>query len=402
MLNLKKSGTVTLGTVTSSDIDDSTMRLAQQLSKKHGNAKIMMESGGVHIYIASPICLELYGDEELLPSKMHLAINADKYLGKSPYKQTDMAALCMKTGTIYQVSDLITGKNLKERGFVDRQHQVQLIEKKDYLEDDGNGNMVPFGPGDTTPLTDLPITHPALQYLRSRDFDPVELQAQFRAAYCSEDRRGVFYRKLPYGFKAGPCGRIVFYIDVKGAQRGWQARMLDYKARGTDGKLYHFFWNPYSSIWFPVKVRDDVTGKWELTPGSDKWDPPKYIIAYGAKRNEVLMGYDAIEDNSSWIGLTEGPLDAARLGPPFCAVMGKHFSAAQAELCRGFSKVVLAMQNDAASDEFRSRVTTRLQLLGIPCNVMAPPHSYNDFGDMSADAAWKYFEDYKIKNNINK
>jgi hypothetical protein len=33
---------------------------------------------------------------------------------------------------------------------------------------------------------------------------------------------------------------------------------------------------------------------------------------------------------------------------------------------------------------------------------MAPPHSYNDFGDMSADAAWKYFEDYKIKNNINK
>ena len=50
MLNLKKSGTVTLGTVSSSDIDDDVMRLAQQLSKKHGNAKIMMESGGVHIY----------------------------------------------------------------------------------------------------------------------------------------------------------------------------------------------------------------------------------------------------------------------------------------------------------------------------------------------------------------
>ena len=237
MLNLKKTGTVTLGTVTPSDIDDKIMRLAQQLSNRHGNAKLMQESGGVHIFIASPICLDMYGEEELLPSKMHLAVNADKYLGNSPYQKTDMAALCMKTGTAYRVSDLLNGKDLAERGFTARQHQVQLIEKKNYLEDDGNGNMVPFGPGEVTPLTDLPMEHPARQYVRSRDYDPVELESQFRAAYCTADRKGVYYRKLPHGFKAGPCGRIVFYIDVKGVQRGWQARILDYKARGTDGKL---------------------------------------------------------------------------------------------------------------------------------------------------------------------
>ena len=178
--------------------------------------------------------------------------------------------------------------------------------------------------------------------------------------------------------------------------------------------MYHFYYHPYKNIWFPTKVYDDEKDEWNLVPGEDKWDPPKYIIAYGAKRNEVLMGYDAalrFNENkgardpysyseTSWIGLTEGPLDAARLGAPFCAVMGKHFSAPQAELCRGFSQVVLAVQNDSASLEFKSRVTSRLQLLGITCHVIEPPHVYNDFGDMSAADALEYFEKFKNKKNI--
>lgn len=402
MLNLKKTGIVTLGSVTLSDIDDEVMRLAQQLSRKHGNARIMKEAGGVHIYIASPICLELYGEEEFLSSKMHLAVNADKYLGRGGRKGSeDLAALCMKTGTVYKVSDLLNGKDLDDRGFRGRQHQVQLVEKKEHLEDDGEGNMVPFGPGETIPVVDLPDDHPAVQYLRGRDFDLEKLQKQFRTAYCTADRPGVYYRKLPHGFRTGPRGRVVFYIDVKGVQRGWQARILDYKARGTDGGYYHFFWNPYSNAWHPVKVLDEATGQWILTPGADKWDPPKYLLAYGTKRNEVLMGYDAVDENSDWLGLTEGPLDAARLGPPFCAVMGKHFSDSQADLCRGYSKIVLAMQNDEASEEFRSRVVSRLRLIGTSCHVMAPPPEYNDFGDMTTDKASKYFEAYKNKNNID-
>ena len=140
---------------------------------------------------------------------------------------------------------------------------------------------------------------------------------------------------------------------IKGVCRGWQARILEMKMRGSDGRMYHWCYNSTREEWTPVKVRmdDTVNGleTWQLVHGLTKWDPPKYMTGPGTRRNLCLMGYDAAERaGKSWIGITEGPLDAARLGPPFCAALGKSFSEAQADLCKPFDEVVVAYQNDDA------------------------------------------------------
>ena len=59
-------------------MDSRIVRLANQLARIHGKVRITKEASGVHLYMASPICLREYGKAELY--KMHLALNADKYL----------------------------------------------------------------------------------------------------------------------------------------------------------------------------------------------------------------------------------------------------------------------------------------------------------------------------------
>ena len=76
-LNIKRESTIIMGSSCPEEISDEIITLAQQLSRLHGRVRVAAESGGVHLYIASPICLSQFGPDELLPSKMHLAVNAD-------------------------------------------------------------------------------------------------------------------------------------------------------------------------------------------------------------------------------------------------------------------------------------------------------------------------------------
>ena len=111
------------------------------------------------------------------------------------------------------------------------------------------------------------------------------------------------------------------------------------------------------------------------------------------------MGYDATKDHE-WIGITEGPLDAARLGPPFCAAMGKSLSEMQANLCRNRTKIVLAIQNDTASDQFKVSAMGRFRNLGIPVIVIKPPDGYDDYGDMSQAQADEFIGKVKKEYSL--
>ena len=59
--------------ITDSEIPRDAVLLAQRLAQRHGNVRITMEEGGIHLYMASPECLKRYGEEEL--SKMQLLLN---------------------------------------------------------------------------------------------------------------------------------------------------------------------------------------------------------------------------------------------------------------------------------------------------------------------------------------
>ena len=400
-LNLKRDSNIIMGASCPSEVSDEILVLAQQLSRLHGRVRVAAESGGVHLYIASPICLSQFGPEELLPSKMHLAVNADKYLGRPPYeKSNDYAAMCMKTGEIYKISELLEYSDLAGRGFHGVQHQVNVQDKVNYLEPDGAGNEVPKAPGTEVSLATLEDGHPVIEYLQLRDFTVKQLVDQFDATFCT-DTDGNYYRDLGLGFKQSPRHRLIFNINIKGVRRGWQARILEMKMRGSDSKLYHWCYNSTRPEWTPVKVHNEDNNNWDLVEGLEKWDPPKYMTGPGTRRNLCLMGYDAaVSTGKSWIGITEGPLDAARLGPPFCAALGKSFSAAQADLCVPFDDVIVAYQNDDAGTDFKNSVIRKLRDIGMSVRAIAPPKEYNDFGDMDQESADSFFHEVRSKYSL--
>ncbi len=54
-----------------SDIPDAVRRLADRLQVLHGAVNIRKESGGHHLYMASPVCLEKDGRRELNQKPTH-------------------------------------------------------------------------------------------------------------------------------------------------------------------------------------------------------------------------------------------------------------------------------------------------------------------------------------------
>lgn len=388
-------------------LDEDALALARQLSAIHGTIRVTREAAGVHFYMASPECLVRDGSVEL--SKLHLAVNVDKYMAGR-----DKVAMCMKTGTPYRVSELLEMSPLSQRGYSDapaKLHRVRHFEEmlplsqrghndapakvtivdtnRSFLEPDANGNMIPKSPGLVVPIYDLDAEHPAQAYLAQRGFDPMRLFDQFGICYSYEERKDIYYRKLHCGFKDSPQGRIIFYADVNGINRGWQARILECV---VDDLKY--FYQPYANEW--TAMEHPVDGKWKPLDIYKGWDPAKYLTGLGTKRNQCLMGYDAAVASKAkdsrgrrYCVLCEGPLDAGRFGPPAMATLGKYVSQDQADLLVGrFERVIYVGDNDAAGKDAKARVSRRFsEIPEIDFQLAELPARFKDAGEMSYDDA---------------
>lgn len=96
------------------------VRLAQQLSRIHGDVLISSETGGYHLNMASPYLLATEGRVEL--QKRHMAVNASRFFGFGEYedlspRRRDKCGLCMKSRRPYRVSELYDMAPLAQRGF---------------------------------------------------------------------------------------------------------------------------------------------------------------------------------------------------------------------------------------------------------------------------------------------
>lgn len=375
------------------------MNLAEALAAKHGDVTVAMENRGLHLYMASPVALERDGDIEL--RKRHLAVNADRYLGTGSWGSrrgtydNDLSARCMKYEKPYRVTELLAMSPLATRGIRATESSVKIGSVGKFLVDDGNGNMIPQPPGRVWALTDLPEGHQAIQYLRHRGFDPEAITRQFGGSYCYDQNLPArMYRELPGGFRDTPQGRIIFNIDMLGVRRGWQARLIEM----TMGDV-HMVWHPYDDEWKILKVR---TGdKWKLTPefaeyDDVKWDPSKYKTGTGTLRNSAIMGLDAaIMDNALHdrcaLVICEGPLDAARLGPPAVAILGKSMSHEQARILRKTARhLIFVPDNDTAGMKSLARV--REVLSGADLRIAELPAKVKDAGEMSYDQAHDFMQ----------
>lgn len=390
-------------------------QFAEALAARHGSILASREKNGLHLNMACPSCLNEDGVVEL--KKRHLAVNAEKFLRHGQWeheeinqKIRDRAAQCMKRKDHrFKISNLLTWPPLVERGIKESVAKVRFVDNTHWLVDDGKGNIIPGGPGngspgDVVPINILPEDHPAVCYLRQRGYDLESLWQQFRCSYCVQEWRqdrqaGRFYRRMPEGFWDSPQGRIIFFADMEGVQKGWQARIIDH-AYEQDGVRYKAFWNGHTNQWHTMECWSEEKGKYVALPqytGDDyDWDPSKYRTANGSQRNELIFGLDAAiawnkqqRPHRMPIVLTmEGPLDAGRARAPAVAHIGKWLSDQQAAvLARHFAVALHVPDNDQAGEE---NMEHSVKLLGkhmeaqswrVPGQLPGVP-SCKDMGDV--------------------
>jgi len=400
----------------------------QNLAARHGGGILRNESNGLHLYIACPECLKNFGTKEL--QSKHLAINIDKCYGLNKFAtyqksrvstekgvKNELVALCHKTNKGFSVKQLMNMQKIEDRPeHIKAMHkEVTMAASKAVLLKDERGNYIPYPPGKITPLIELQENHPALEYLRSRDYDIQSLWEQLGASYCYEEtpgdtsstpdeqKIGVYYRRMPDGWKDTPQGRIIFFADIRNTRKGWQARLLEKKVDG-----WKWYYHPYREEWVAVE-KEIAPGQWEVREDyrdeKYQWKPSKYRMATGTDmskgvgRSSILMGFDAAvkwnEERKTKIPfavLVEGPLDAGRIGAPALAMLGKYLSDQQAALLRVFKKIIVVLDNDDAGQSGLVRVKNLFAEKHMDFDVCVVPKPFKDVGEMTTIAAWEMLE----------
>lgn len=177
-----------------------------------------------------------------------------------------------------------------------------------------------------TPLENLPDDHPAVTYLvRERGFYPVQLY-KYKVGYCSHSP------ELRYA-----SNKIIIPIYLDGEECGWQARCI----------------------------------------GAPPVGYPKYYTAPGMHKRDVLYNYDTAR-NQDYIVLTEGVMDAWRVGASGVCSFGKSLSVAQAKLLAKANKPVIVMYDNDLTDRENATVLNRLLAVGLKPIRIEIPEGYKD------------------------
>jgi hypothetical protein len=140
------------------------------------------------------------------------------------------------------MAELLRYPTLEERGFprnnVAAQYPIDAIIRT--VEDttryeefcpEWNG-MVPKTAGTIIPLSQLPLDHPAVTYMHSRNFtDFPALEQQLGFGFCAALRADYpSHYVADHGFPSTPLGRIVVQSRQRGVIFNWQARLMEMDA----------------------------------------------------------------------------------------------------------------------------------------------------------------------------
>lgn len=387
------------------NIPDKFKPLINKLLLIHGCGSIhFSQEKCIELRLPDPLLLKEDGPKELISK--HLYVNLTKYFEDKHY----FAARCVKNGKIWSIIDLQNMEPIPDRklGWDFHKYQSLLSSKEkliltstcssdSFMTLDENGNEIPEPPGTCIPITELPEDHPAIYYLLSRGFtikDLPRLQKQFNTSFCTKVNHKFQYFNEYQLLNKGPQGKLVFFIQQFGINKGWQCRFLEMNQ--NDCKYYYQYdtENKANCIWVPVANKSTVTNKYEPIYGvPNKLLKCKYVIGYGTKSSNCLMGFDAALGTSmdgetnpnNAIGLVEGVLDAGKLGAPFCSVQGNSLSKAQANLIvNNFDKVYYLRDHDEAGDNLAKTIETNLYQLGFTnLEEITYPNKYKDVGEIS-------------------
>ena len=192
------------------------------------------------------------------------------------------------------------------------------------------------------PLTELPVDHPANDYLASRGFDPRVLGAMYELSYCEKAEGKIQLAS----------NRIIIPTRMRGKLAGWQARFIG--------------------------ERD-----WKTCP------VPKYADMPGMKKRMMLYNFD-VAIQQPFLVVVEGVFDAWAVGPEAVALLGKNISFAQKRtIQQDFADrpIVLMLDGDAQDDiqgiyeELKTTMKKGVVRVSLPTD--------QDPGDLTRDATLK-------------
>lgn len=373
-----------------------------------------VQGGSIELSIPDPDLLKEDGPKEL--NSRHLYINLTKCVAKA--KPYPYVARCVKSGKVWSVNDLLSYTPLFERkdtlGWNPMDYKRILTNRltinggmSTTVDGELDLNAKLIEPGTIIPITDLPKDHPAVEYLLNRGYNLEKLYKQFECGYCIKENpqfKHIYGRDDDIAISSfnpiktfTPQGRIVFFNRIDGHLTLWQARIIEQNVGNQ--KFYYCESGEESTVptgWVQVAAINPITGKYEPA-----WNIPnkaikkKYIIAPGAKASLNLFGFDAAvawnkEHNTTKpiIGICEGILDAARLGPPFCAIMGASLSAGQIRLIAnrfGGGILYYVPDHDEAGSAMEESISksSLLQQNLDKIEKVAYPMEYKDVGDIN-------------------
>jgi len=206
----------------------------------------------------------------------------------------------------------------------------------------------PFVPslpdGILVPVDQLPDAHPAIAYLRQRNFDPATLWETWWVQFC----------ELSVGAQPNPSRRLVIPIyDADERLAGWQARYVG-------------------------DCPDSV---------------PKYLSCKGMKKSQLLYGLPEARSSTGPVVIVEGPTDVWRLGCGAVALFGKDMSHHQQELLDRVlpnRPVVVFLDRDAQDKAVELQGT--LLRRGRVAVLAGLPDGRDDVGDCTSEEAWQQVE----------
>ena len=147
------------------------------------------------------------------------------------------------------------------------------------------------------PLNKLEFNHPAVVYMRSRNYDIDWLGRKMGVGYCE-----TAYPEFPWA-----NNRIIIPIVFRGQNVGWQARAIGPVAKGV----------------------------------------PKYFTMPGMKKSECLYNFDSAK-SFPFVVLTEGPTKVWSVGPETVAQLGDKTSSVQTMLLgQNWETVVIYLDGNA-------------------------------------------------------
>lgn len=186
---------------------------------------------------------------------------------------------------------------------------------------------------DITPIRELPENHRAIQYLVETRKFTLDMLEPYNLGYCSHSSQ------LRYA-----SDKIIIPIYMDGEERGWQARCV----------------------------------------GAPPVGRPKYYTAPGMHKREVLYNYD-VAKTQDYIVLTEGVMDAWRVGPAGVCSFGKSLSNAQAKLLQKANKPVIVMYDNDLTAREEKIVLNRLLAVDLSPKRIAIPDGYKDPDSMPTE-----------------